>query len=123
MKQGGSVSICRGLLGAKLKLSNITSCIILLKGQLHAGRALSKRERGACPIEGLTRGGEVCGFLISFVRFVLFVALGGKNSLLAGRAARPESERGGWSREREGRGSGRGPRAPLAVPALYDAGA
>eukprot|EP00965_Chrysotila_dentata_P076386 2523121-Pleurochrysis_carterae.AAC.1 len=49
MKQRGSASMRRGLLGAKLKLSNITSCIILLKGQLHARRALSKRERGASP--------------------------------------------------------------------------
>eukprot|EP00965_Chrysotila_dentata_P004947 162047-Pleurochrysis_carterae.AAC.1 len=45
-------------------------------------------------MEGSTRGGVVLGLLTSFVRFVLFVALGGENSR-AGRVARPESERWG----------------------------
>eukprot|EP00965_Chrysotila_dentata_P182086 6012728-Pleurochrysis_carterae.AAC.2 len=49
VKQGGNTSMCRRLLRATLQLSNITSCIILLKGQLHARRALSKWERGSCP--------------------------------------------------------------------------
>eukprot|EP00965_Chrysotila_dentata_P137118 4535353-Pleurochrysis_carterae.AAC.1 len=74
-------------------------------------------------MEGSTRGGEVCGLLTSYVRFVLFVVLGGENFPVRRPCGATREPVRGWSREREGRGSGRGPRAPLAVPALYDAAA
>eukprot|EP00965_Chrysotila_dentata_P172749 5700702-Pleurochrysis_carterae.AAC.2 len=45
MKQGGGANMRPSLLEAKLKLLNVTPCIILLKGQLHARRALSEREK------------------------------------------------------------------------------
>eukprot|EP00965_Chrysotila_dentata_P181068 5977329-Pleurochrysis_carterae.AAC.1 len=65
-------------------------------------------------MEGSTRGGEVCGLLTSCVRFVLFVALGGENSPARRPCGATRERARGSSRECEGRGSGRGPRAPLA---------
>eukprot|EP00965_Chrysotila_dentata_P215109 6188576-Pleurochrysis_carterae.AAC.2 len=43
----------------------------LTQSQLHARRALSERERGACPMEGSTREGKGCGLFTSFVSCVV----------------------------------------------------
>eukprot|EP00965_Chrysotila_dentata_P055084 1827669-Pleurochrysis_carterae.AAC.1 len=68
MKKNRSANMRRSALNeSKTKSITLTSCFILLKRQLHARRALSKCKRGACgPMEGSTRGGEVCGLLTSF---------------------------------------------------------
>eukprot|EP00965_Chrysotila_dentata_P181272 5983618-Pleurochrysis_carterae.AAC.1 len=90
---------------------------------MHARRALSKWERGACLMEGSTRGGEVCGLLTSSLVDVLFLALGGENSpVRRPRGATSRKRARGRSRNRKGRGSGRCRRAPLRR-ACVDAGA
>eukprot|EP00965_Chrysotila_dentata_P118198 3906608-Pleurochrysis_carterae.AAC.2 len=60
--------------------------------QLLARRALSElRERGACPTEGSTRGGEVCGLLTSYVSCVVHGPW--KRELICAQAVRRDAER------------------------------
>eukprot|EP00965_Chrysotila_dentata_P138500 4581763-Pleurochrysis_carterae.AAC.1 len=72
-------------------------------------------------MEGSTRGGEVCGLLTSLL-VVLFLVLGGENSPVCRPRGATGKQARGWSRERDGRGCGRGLRAPLGG-ACMDAGA
>ena len=62
----------RNRLGSKTKSGQSSHHISFYsKSGLATRRALSKSERGVCPMEGSTRGGEVCGLLTSHVSCVV----------------------------------------------------